>query len=89
MVDTEHILCKVYICVTIRDSSRNVSEEARTSKEYCWPLPPSCDFWVGRLVEQFKTSILDKFQEVIGYNPGCLLRMYPQDLNYSDAYYLS
>jgi hypothetical protein len=44
MNDTEHILCKVWLCIMSSHSSRNVSAEKSTFATHCHPLPAPQDW---------------------------------------------
>ena len=35
--DTEHVLCKTWLCMMTTHASRNISNKPTTFKEYCWP----------------------------------------------------
>ena len=39
MNDSEHILCKIWLCVMHSHSSRNYAEEKQVSNGHCHPLP--------------------------------------------------
>ena len=44
MGDTEHILCKVWLCIVYSHSSRNIAEEKTPFADHCHPLPEVQDW---------------------------------------------
>jgi hypothetical protein len=38
--DTEHLCCKLYICIVLTHPSRTVSDSPNTHSHFAWPLPP-------------------------------------------------
>lgn len=83
MSDTEHILCKIYICAALVHPSRTCSESKELTSPHCWPIPGSYD-WLDFITNDFE-AIWGKFLET---NLPCLEEHFPTDFNYQDAYYV-
>jgi len=79
--DTEHICCKIYLCVATSYSSRSISELPRlwNNGGHCWPVLQPTD-WAEGVENAFKEKILPHFKGL--KNKLILMQEYPVQLNY-------
>ena len=86
MTDTEHILCKIYICALFVHPSRTVSETKGKSPEYCWPL-----YEPYRGLEQTQAQLERIWNLFVQDENGVrqfIKDEYPKDFDYQEAFYL-
>jgi hypothetical protein len=85
-IDSEHILCKVYICLQISSSSRTISDAPECFNSFTWPQPEECEFWTARFAaEPMKAFILDTYDALLGdgtMGSTYILDHYPHKLHY-------
>lgn len=83
MSDTEHLCCKVYICVVIAHSSRTISKTPHCYAQHCWPVPTE-QHWAASTEHAF-AAIRELYHT---FPKGFFKDIYPQQLNYFKAVYL-
>ena len=76
ILDTEHLLCKLWVTVLRSNACRNISDQPNPSAGHCHPLPNS-EMYDDKLKPMMK-AILDAFIEETRTHP--LERVYPQVL---------
>ena len=87
---TEHLCCKVYLCIVYSHPSRNAAQNPYVFSSHCWPLPGMQE-WLTMvasqnegLIEQFSAirSLLSKMPEHF------LHGKFPSQLQYHSYFYL-
>ena len=55
LTDTEHICCKVYICIALAHPSRTITDWPTTHAAHCWPIPGDDNKreWMMRVLDCF------------------------------------
>lgn len=64
--DTEHIACKLYLCIAYAHPSRTISDEPYTHSDHCWPVPSKNDSDPGKHEEtrSWLTRVEGLFQQI-------------------------
>ena len=84
-IDTEHILCKVYVLLTISYPSRTISESPFCSSSFTWPLTEECGYWTGEFKKEFAEVIVAAYEAKLEQDSHWrehMLQQYPQQLSY-------
>ena len=86
MTDTEHICCKVYVCIANSHPSRTISDTPRCSSGYCWPLPDNHG-WAEQhekffrvVLRLFRGATFDETCPV-----RCIMKEFPHQLQYQNG----
>ena len=84
--DSEHILCKIYVCLELSHTSRTISELPKCYSPSTWPIPSQCRFWCEKFSLDMQTHIIDSFLRVASCKPSFrtyIRENYPRKLTYS------
>ena len=85
--DTEHVSCKVYICIIHSHSTRTISDQPYCHNPHSWPLPGDYS-WTTPL-EPFFQNIRDSFIKLNVSSEGKYLEdHYPSQLHYYRSFYI-
>ena len=85
--DTEHVSCKVYICIIHSHSTRTISDQPYCHNPHSWPLPGDYS-WTTSL-EPFFKKIRDSFVKLNAATEGKYLEdHYPPQLHYYKSFYI-
>jgi hypothetical protein len=86
-IDTEHILCKVYVLLTISYPSRTISDTPRCSSTFTWPIAAGCNYWTEDFRSEMQRYVLDSYERILQKGGPkdwreILLDSYPVQLTY-------
>ena len=87
-IDTEHILCKVYILLTLSYPSRTISETPFCSNTFTWPLVAECNHWTDGFKEELVDIVIGAYEKKLSEDSHWreqLLQKYPAQLKYGFA----
>ena len=83
-IDTEHILCKVYVLLTISYPSRTISDNPFCSSSFTWPMAEDHE-WTEEFREEMKRVIIDAYTHRLLEDDQWrqkLMDSYPEQLKY-------
>ena len=88
MTDTEHICCKLYICIALAHPSHTITDWPTTHSPHCWPIPGNDDDreWMKRVLDCF--ALIRKASTTHGMAEW-LKKNYNKQLRYHDDDFLT
>ena len=90
-LDTEHILCKVYICLAIAHASRTISNNPTCRSTFTWPISNACVFWTDVFRKEMDKEILQLYLDLPDEARHAVEAMikeeYPPQLRYQQVYH--
>jgi hypothetical protein len=84
-IDTEHILCKIYVCLELSHTSRTISDKPKCHSSSTWPITQQCRFWSAKFSLSMKQFVLKSFEEIMSAKPEFrtyIKKFYPPKLTY-------
>jgi hypothetical protein len=87
-IDTEHILCKVYVLLTISYPSRTISKNPMCGNTFTWPMPKDANYWTEEFRREMDAVVLEAYKRKLANGSNSidwrkmLLDSYPLQLRY-------
>ena len=84
--DSEHIHCKIYVCLELSHTSRTISDVPKCYSASTWPVPSQLRFWCQKFSQDMQTYTIKSFLDVTSCKPafrGYIQENHPRKLTYT------